>query len=70
MEVQIYASKGFNNGIFIEHVASHPGESEFLMNAAQKFEILEVSIEDVATASYAGASKVKNFVVKVVPIIE
>lgn len=69
IEIQIYAPKGFNNGIFIEEVSQHSSEAEFLINGGQGFEVLEVLVEDVQESSWSG-SKTKNIIFKVVPTVE
>ena len=64
VELQIMAPKGFKNGLFIESVSGIKNEAEYLINAGQKFKVIDA---DMLMRGKGDMSN-KTIVLKVVPI--
>ncbi len=60
VEVRMMMPKGYKNGMFVESASQFEGEREYIVNAAQEFKIMDVTVETVK-------SGYENIVLIVVP---
>lgn len=61
VEIQMLMPKGYKNGMFIESVSNYKEEKEYLINAGQKFKIVDVAFGEVSGST-------KNLIIKVMPM--
>lgn len=68
VEFQLFLPKGYKNGMFIESISKHKTEKEYLIKSNQKFKIVDIDVGMIPFEKYNKNIKVKNIIIKVIPI--
>jgi len=66
-QLKLHLPKGYDNGVLIQSVSAHPSEAEYLINKAQRWEIFDVTVENVKV-TIDGERRVLNTVFHAIPV--